>query len=55
MRFVLLGVIAFTLAASPHTQPSPAASTGVTVKVIKTMIADVRIKGQPAAANDVVK
>lgn len=28
---------------------------GVTVKVIKTMIADVRIKGQPAAANDVVK
>ena len=28
---------------------------GVTVKVIKTMIADVRVKGQPAAANDVVK
>ena len=28
---------------------------GVTIKVVKSMISDVRVKGQPAAANDVVK
>ena len=28
---------------------------GVTVKVLKSMIADIRVKGQPAPANDVVK
>jgi preprotein translocase subunit YajC len=28
---------------------------GVTVKVVKSMIADIRSKGTPAAANDVVK
>jgi preprotein translocase subunit YajC len=28
------------------------AAQGVTVKVVKSMIADVRIKGQPAPAND---
>lgn len=27
-------------------------STGVTVKVVKAMVADVRVKGQPAPAND---
>ena len=27
-------------------------ATGVTVKVVKTMIADVRAKGEPAPAND---
>jgi len=27
-------------------------ATGVTVKVVKTMIADVRARGEPAAAND---
>jgi preprotein translocase subunit YajC len=27
-------------------------ATGVTVKVVKSMIADVRAKGEPAAAND---
>jgi preprotein translocase subunit YajC len=27
-------------------------ATGVTVKVVKTMIADVRSRGEPAAAND---
>jgi preprotein translocase subunit YajC len=27
-------------------------STGVTVKVVKSMIADIRVKGQPAPAND---
>ncbi len=27
-------------------------ATGVTVKVVKTMIADVRVRGAPAAAND---
>ena len=27
-------------------------ATGVTVKVVKTMIADVRVRGEPAAAND---
>ena len=29
-------------------------ATGVTVKVVKTMIADVRAKGEPAPANDKV-
>ena len=27
-------------------------ATGVTVKVVKAMIADVRARGEPAAAND---
>ena len=27
-------------------------ATGVTVKVVKTMISDVRVRGEPAAAND---
>ena len=27
-------------------------ATGVTVKVVKSMIADVRVRGAPAAAND---
>jgi preprotein translocase subunit YajC len=27
-------------------------SSGVTVKVVKSMIADVRTRGEPAAAND---
>lgn len=27
-------------------------ATGVTVKVVKSMVADVRAKGEPAAAND---
>ena len=27
-------------------------ATGVTVKVVKAMIADVRVRGAPAAAND---
>ena len=27
-------------------------ATGVTVKVVKAMIADVRVRGEPAAAND---
>ena len=27
-------------------------ATGVTIKVVKTMIAEVRVKGTPAAAND---
>jgi preprotein translocase subunit YajC len=27
-------------------------ASGVTVKVVKTMIADVRTRGEPAAAND---
>ena len=27
-------------------------ATGVTVKVVKSMIADVRVRGEPAAAND---
>ena len=27
-------------------------ATGVTVKVVKGMIADVRVRGEPAAAND---
>jgi preprotein translocase subunit YajC len=30
-------------------------SQGVTVKVVKSMLADIRAKGTPAAANDVVK
>jgi preprotein translocase subunit YajC len=27
-------------------------ATGVTIKVVKTMIAEIRVKGAPAAAND---
>ena len=30
-------------------------ATGVTVKVVKSMIADIRTKGSPAPANDAVK